>query len=269
MVKRNRGCSFNDIMKTLEEHFGQTIRVTQACIEELVAGPRLTYGDCTGLMNFSEKLNTATKILQGDFERDANVATNLKHIVDRLPNDLIIKWQNENYEIVKSKRSPWLKDIAASVKRQASIRNDPVFAGQMLKRENKEPKLLPKLPTRNPTIGAMDLETNPAEAGSRNCGVCKSKCHKLRHCPIIKKCEHVAVRRQYAASCGFCFNCSVERPGHASSSCPEPPACSKCPGHHLSILHTGKAQDGRRPNPPYNKESNDKGDKPPAPFPSC
>ena len=41
-------------------------------------------------------LNTATKILQGDIEREANVATNLKHIVGRLPNDLIIKWQKEN-----------------------------------------------------------------------------------------------------------------------------------------------------------------------------
>ena len=169
VVKRNRGCSFNDIMKTLEERFGQTIRVTQACIEDLVAGPRLTYGDCIGLTNFSEKLNTATKILQGDIEREANVATNLKRIVGRLPNDLIMKWQNENYEIVKSGRSPRLKDIAAFVKRQASIRNDPVFGGQMLKRENKEPKLPPKLPTRNPTIGATDLKTNPPAAGSKNC----------------------------------------------------------------------------------------------------
>ena len=30
VVNGNRGCSFNDIMKTLEERFGQTIRVTQA-----------------------------------------------------------------------------------------------------------------------------------------------------------------------------------------------------------------------------------------------
>ena len=138
VVKRNRGCSFNDIMKTLEECFGQTIKIMQACIEDLVASPRLSYGDNIGLMNFSEKLNTATKILQRDIEREANITTNLKHIVSRLPNNLIIKWQNENYEIVKSGRSPQLKDIAAFVKRQASIRNDPVFGGQMLKRENKE-----------------------------------------------------------------------------------------------------------------------------------
>ena len=122
VVKRNRGCSFNDIMKTLEERFGQAIRVTKACIEDLVAGPRLTYWDNIGLMNFSEKLNTATEILQGDIEREANVATNLKRIVSCLPNDLIIKRQNENYEIVKSGRSPQLNDIAAFVKRQQGSR---------------------------------------------------------------------------------------------------------------------------------------------------
>ena len=54
------------------------------------------------------------------------------------------------------------------------------------------------------------------------------------------------------------------RPVDGSGSCPEPAACSKCLGRHLSLLHTDKVQDGRRPNPPDNKESNDKGDKPPA-----
>ena len=76
-------------MKTFEERFVQTIRATQACTEDLVAGPRLTYGDNIGLMYFYEKLNTATKILQGgrQFER----------IVSHLPNDLIVKSKNEKY----------------------------------------------------------------------------------------------------------------------------------------------------------------------------
>ena len=174
VVKRNRGCSFNDIMKTLEEHFGQTITVTQACIEDLVAGPRLTYGDCIGLMNFSEKLNAATKILQGDIEREANVATNLKRIVGRLPNDLISQWQNENYEIVQSGRSLRLKDIAAFVKRQASIRSDPVFGGQMLRRENKEPKYrlpsfrqgIPQLVPQTLKLNLLPLARETAESAS-------------------------------------------------------------------------------------------------------
>ena len=50
VVKRNRGCSFKDIMKTFEERFVETIRATQACTEDIVAGPKLTYGNNIGLM---------------------------------------------------------------------------------------------------------------------------------------------------------------------------------------------------------------------------
>ena len=63
-------------------------------------------------MNFAEKLSTATKILQGDIECEANVATNLKRIVGHLPNDLVIQWQNKNYEILKKERSLRRKEIA-------------------------------------------------------------------------------------------------------------------------------------------------------------
>ena len=130
VVKRNRGCTFNEIMKTLEERFGQAVRVTQACVEELASGPKLAYGDNIGLLNFSENLNAATRILKGDVEREASVATNLRRIVNRLPNDLIFKWQTVNYELVKSGRSARFKDVAEFVHKQASIRNDPVFGLQ-------------------------------------------------------------------------------------------------------------------------------------------
>lgn len=38
MVKLNRGCLFHEIMKRLEEGFGQTIKVTQAAMDELMSG---------------------------------------------------------------------------------------------------------------------------------------------------------------------------------------------------------------------------------------
>lgn len=83
----------------------------------------------------------------------------------------------------------------------------------MLKRENKEPKVPPKFPTKSPTIGATDLETKPPASGSKSGGVCRCRRHELQHCPLIKKSEHVAVRRQYAAFCGFCFNFGLKGPG--------------------------------------------------------
>ena len=131
VVKRNRGCTFNEIMKTLEERFGQAVRVTQACVEELASGPKLAYGDNIGLLNFSENLNAATRILKGDVEREASVATNLRRIVNRLPNDLILKWQTVNYELVKSGRSARLQDVAEFVHKQ-SIRKSKSTRSQVM-----------------------------------------------------------------------------------------------------------------------------------------
>ena len=119
VVKRNRGCTFNEIMKTLEERFGQAVRVTQACVEELSSGPKLAYGDNIGLLSFSENLNAATRILKGVVEREVSVAMSLRRIVNRLPNDLILKWQTVNYELVKSGRSARLKNVAEFVHKQA------------------------------------------------------------------------------------------------------------------------------------------------------
>ena len=60
------------------------------------------------ILNFSEKLNAAMKILQGDVEPEASVATNLRKIITRLPNDLVAKWQTENYDIVSCHRTAHL-----------------------------------------------------------------------------------------------------------------------------------------------------------------
>ena len=239
-------------MKTLEERFGKPIQVSQACIDGLVSGPKLASGDNVSLLNFVEKLNAATKILKGDIEHEASVATNLRRIVSRLPNDLVAKWQTENSEIVSRGKSARLQDIANFVKRQASIRNDPVFGSQRQRRENNEEnkdsrnssKNKRLLVPRDPTISSTKIE-KPESGNPSTCSICKSAPHRLQQCPVIKQCDRVAVRRQYAASYGFCFNCGCHNPNHSGTSCPEPRACSKCPGYHLTLLHKGN-NNGRR-----------------------
>lgn len=130
VIEWNRGCSYNDLKKTLEERFGRSVQVSQPCIEGLVSGPQLVPGDNVSLLNFSEKLNAAMKILQGDVEREVSVATNLRKIVNALPSDLVAKWLTENYKILSCHRTAHLLDITKFVKKQASIRNDSVFGRQ-------------------------------------------------------------------------------------------------------------------------------------------
>ena len=78
--------------------------------------------------------------------------------MNRLPNDLISKWETVNYELVKSGRSARLKDVADFVHKRASIRNDPAFELQTFKWQNKNTKLPPKLPVKNTTINTTGVD---------------------------------------------------------------------------------------------------------------
>ena len=187
VVNRNRGCSYEELLKTLEERFGQAVQVTQACIEELVDGPKFESGDSVSLLNFLEKLNTATKILKGEFEHEANVATNLKRIVNRLPHDLIIKWQSMNYNIVGLGRTAKLQDITSFVKKQALMKNDPVFGTQPQRKDYKESKdsyklgkeQSQRLSPKTTTISATSVENIAEERPSNLCPICKNDSHRL------------------------------------------------------------------------------------------
>ena len=88
------------------------------------------------------------------------------------------------------------------------------------------------------------------------CPICKTASHRLQQCSTIKKCDRVAVRRQYAASYGFCFNCGCVKPDHSATNCPEPPGCAYCPSHHLSLLHREVATNGRRRDPKNFRDKN-------------
>lgn len=232
----------------------------------MVGGPKFESGDSVSLLNFAEKLNTATKIFKGDFEHEANVATNLKRIVNRLPHDLIIKWQSVNYNIVQLGLTAKLQDIASFVimKKQALMKNNPVFGTQPQRKDNKESKDSSKLrkeqnqrpSPKNATISATSVENVAEERPSNLCPICKNDSHRLQQCPTIKQCDRVAVRRQYAASYGFCFNCSCVKPDHSATSCPEPPGCAYCPSYQLSLLHREVTTDQRRRYPRDTRDRN-------------
>jgi len=84
-----------------------------------------------------------------------------------------------------------------------------------LSEENKNTKPPPELPVENTTINTTGVDhKTPGSEKTEHCGICKSsKRHKLQECPAIKKCEHMAVRRHYAASCGFFLTVALKDPG--------------------------------------------------------
>ena len=218
-----------------------------------------------------EKLTTATKILTGADEKEISVATNLRRIVNRLPNDLVSKWQNVNYEILSRGSSARFKDISDFVRKHATIRNDPVYG--LPKRENKDTKGSTKTlaHTRHPiprpsTVATANVQKDvkvTSTAPEDRCEVCKGSRHNLKVCPTINQCDHVDVRRQYAAAYHFCFNCGKQRPGHASRTCPETPSCTHCNDRHLEILHKDKLPFSQNPPPPGSDKAPTRDDKKP------
>ena len=116
--------------KILHERYCQPAAVAAACIESLTKGPKLRNNDYTGLLNFAEQLEAASKKLCGHYELEASTMANLRQRVTRLLNYLVNKWGEVSYSIREKGGIPRLSDLSKFVRRQAAIKNDPGFAAE-------------------------------------------------------------------------------------------------------------------------------------------
>ena len=96
-----------------------------ACIESLTKGPKLHNNDYTGLLNFADQLEAASKKLSGHYELEASTMANQRQIVTLLPNYLVNKWGEVSYSIREKGRIPRLSDLSKFVRCQTAIKNDP------------------------------------------------------------------------------------------------------------------------------------------------
>ena len=132
MVERYVVCSFDDIIATLEERYGQPAAVAAACINMLTTRPKLGNRYFKVLRSFAEQLQCASRRLEGEYEHEASTSSNIKMITARLPDYIINKRADVSYSNREKGQNPKLKDLAQFVKRQAAIKNHPGFAGVSL-----------------------------------------------------------------------------------------------------------------------------------------
>ena len=154
-------------------------------------GPKLQNNDYTGLLNFAEQLEAASKKLSGHYELEASTMANLRQIVTRLPNYLVNKWGEVSYSIREKGGIPRLSDLSKFVRRQAAIKNDPGFVAE--KKPERQNAMSIKGPTSNSrghtNAFHTDLEAgglsvnyqNPEKRNLRRCLRC-SKDHELAEC---------------------------------------------------------------------------------------
>ena len=111
VVERVSGCSYDSVLRFLHERYGKPAAVAAACIESFTKGPKLQNNDYTGLLNFAEQLEAASKKLLGHYELEASTMANLRQIVTRLPNYLVNKWGEVSYSIREKGGIPRLSDL--------------------------------------------------------------------------------------------------------------------------------------------------------------
>ena len=125
VLERVSGCSYDSVLRILHERYGQPATVDATCIESLTKGPKLHNNDYTGLLNFADQLEAASKKLSGYYELEASTMANLRQIVTLLPNYLVNKWGEVSYSIREKGRIPRLSDLSKFVRCQTAIKNDP------------------------------------------------------------------------------------------------------------------------------------------------
>ena len=124
VLQRVSGCSYDSVLRMLHERYGQPVAVAVTWREGLTKGLKLQNNDFTGLLNFAEQLEAASKKLSRHYELEASTMANLRQIVTLLPNYLVNKRGKVLYSIREKGRIPWLSDLSKFVRRQLRMIRD-------------------------------------------------------------------------------------------------------------------------------------------------
>ena len=158
------------MLDILHARYEQPALVAAACIENLTKGQTPSSSDYTGLLNFAEQLESASKKLSGEYELEASTMTNLRQIVKRFPNYLVDKWGDASFAIREKGSTPRLSDLAKFVKRQAAIKNDQGFVNEKRPEKQTEPHTRPPTlrPKRQTDAFSTDLKTGHPNVNPQN-----------------------------------------------------------------------------------------------------
>ena len=210
----------------------------------MTKGPKLQNNDYTGLLNFAEQLEAASKKLSGHYELEASTMANLRQIVTLLPNYLVNKWGEVSYSIREKGGIPRLSDLSKFVRRQAAIKNDPgCVTEKKPERKNAMNIKGPTLNSRGHTnafhtgLEAGGLSVNhqhPEKRYLRRCLRC-SKDHELAECEQFIS-DEIQARWDIVKQNKLCHVCL--KSGHMRGRCESRIFCS-CGSdrRHHRLLH--------------------------------
>ena len=167
------------------------------------------------------------------YESDLKAEANVSLAVDKLSQELKIKWK-DNTKATKLER-PSLDDFSVWLKGQADIYDDCCY-----------PSKFPSRPNKNKTGGSNGLNERQNTFSSNlsphpkttkfSCIMCDGQEHKLSSCPRFKA-LNVEERLNEVQKHKLCFNCFS--PKHWFSNCSNKKQCgvNRCTRSHNALLH--------------------------------
>ena len=103
---------YTTALKTIKDQFGEYSIVARAFIDKLTKGDVIRACDRQRLRDFSiDIINCLATLRRMNYLADANTTETLRHIVRRLPDQLILKWKGVATEIRERGQCPTLEHI--------------------------------------------------------------------------------------------------------------------------------------------------------------
>ncbi|XP_064632677.1 uncharacterized protein LOC135490994 [Lineus longissimus] len=155
-------------MSTLKERFGRPFQVVKSCIDRVTKGPRLTFQNRKGLLEFADLLNSTYHTLQDqELLVEANTQTTLRSIFDRLPGKSAKIANHAVYAVNASLENKGNKPIAPKKSFDAKARPLTTLSTQIVSK---------------PKFEAKTTQKNFANAANGSCAHCKAL-HGVKDCP--------------------------------------------------------------------------------------
>ena len=233
------GDSYYEALKELESRFGKPSLVVKVTLDRLRKMARLQNDKPQEVRSLSDVVSTTVWTFKKfGYESDLKAESNVSLAVDKLSQELKIKWK-DNIKATNLER-PSLVDFSVWLKGQADIYDDCCYPRLTSKS--------PSLPHKNkPRSGGSRGDTerqntfssnvSPPKSGSASsCIMGDGQQHKLSSCPKFKALS-VQERLNEVQKHGLCFSCLS--PQHWLSNCSNQKQCgvNGCTRSHNALLH--------------------------------
>lgn len=249
---------YYEAKRLLEEHFGNTYKISVAYINKALNWPAIKSDDGEALHSFGLYLTGCRNAMTDvEYMEELDNTANMRAIVTKLPYKLRERWRTLVCGIQeKENRRAKFNDLVDFVNKQAKEALHPLFGdikdvaskgqakGQLDERSHRRSgsgrgfttaatitsnqEATPK-PRSESTISG-----NQVRAFSKPCLFCHGSEHAMEQCKKMKKSLHKE-KIDFLRAKGLCFSCLKQ--GHMSNSCKERLSCQVCAQSHPTVLH--------------------------------